>query len=183
MAKLAKQNCILDYQFACIMKYIFYTNIEFRIRNTKCLGQKLGVTRVCQVDEKILFKMAKIWIIDCSLEHESNWIHLCISFQVTNFVVFICVVVSEVSHISSAKWANIVSWFGILITAHLLFFHLFRITEVYNSIPWWKIELVSAALWAFFYLTASIDLAIKANNYEALGSSKVWYFRGHRIQN
>ena len=110
-------------------------------------------------------------------------LNLFISFQVTNFVVFICVSVSEVSHISSAKWANIVTWFGILITANLLFFHLFRITEVYNSIPWWKIELVLAALWSFFYLTASIALAIEANNYEARGSSKVWYFREHRSQN
>jgi len=81
---------------------------------------------------------------------------------ITNFIVFICVIVSELSYTSSAKWANFVAWMGLLITAQFLLFHLLRITQVYSSIPWWKIEMGFAILWGFFYLTVSIDLAIKA---------------------
>jgi len=87
---------------------------------------------------------------------------------ITNFIVFICVVVSEVSHIPPAKWANFVAWMGLLITAQFLIFHLLRITQVYDSIPWWKFEMGFAILWAFFFLTVSIDLAMKAANYERM---------------
>merc|ERR1712008_508348 len=69
---------------------------------------------------------------------------------ITNFIVFICVIVSELSHTSSAKWANFVAWMGLLITAQFLLFHLLRITQVYSSIPWWKIEMGFAILWGIF---------------------------------
>ena len=82
-------------------------------------------------------------------------------FQITNFVVFICVICSEVTHISAAKWANFVSWVGLLVTAQFLIFHLLRITKVYSTIPWWKIEIGFAIIWGFFYLTVSVDLAMK----------------------
>ena len=43
-------------------------------------------------------------------------VKIVLSFQITNFIVFICVIVSELSYTSSAKWANFVAWMGLLIT-------------------------------------------------------------------
>ena len=91
-----------------------------------------------------------------------------ISFQIINLVVFICVMSSGVywRETTTAEWTDFVAMTAFWVTGILLIFYLLHVIEKFHVIPWMTIEMGFTILWAFFYLTCSIDLAINASKYE-----------------
>ena len=89
------------------------------------------------------------------------------SFQIINLVVFICVMSSGVHwrETTTAEWTDFVAMTAFWVTGILLIFYLLHVIEKFHVIPWMTIEMGFTILWAFFYLTCSIDLAINASKY------------------
>ena len=89
------------------------------------------------------------------------------SFQIINLVVFICVMSSGVywRETTTAEWTDFVAMTAFWVTGILLIFYLLHVIEKFHVIPWMTIEMGFTILWAFFYLTCSIDLAINASKY------------------
>ena len=87
------------------------------------------------------------------------------SFQIINLVVFICVMSSGVywRETTTAEWTDFVAMTAFWVTGILLIFYLLHVIEKFHVIPWMTIEMGYTILWAFFYLTCSIDLAINAS--------------------
>ena len=96
------------------------------------------------------------------LGFEKNYIFF---FQIINLVVFICVMSSGVywRETTTAEWTDFVAMTGFWVTGILLIFYLLHVIEKFHVIPWMTIEMGFTILWAFFYLTCSIDLAINAS--------------------
>ena len=90
-----------------------------------------------------------------------------VSFQIINLVVFICVMSSGVHfrELTTAEWTDFVAMTAFWVTGILLIFYLLHVIEKFHVIPWMTIEMGFTILWAFFYLTCSIDLAINAKKY------------------
>ena len=64
---------------------------------------------------------------------------------------------------TTAEWTDFVAMTGFWVTGILLIFYLLHVIEKFHVIPWMTIEMGFTILWAFFYLTCSIDLAINAS--------------------
>jgi len=86
---------------------------------------------------------------------------------IINLVVFICVMSSGVHfrELTTAEWTDFVAMTAFWVTGILLIFYLLHVIEKFHVIPWMTIEMGFTILWAFFYLTCSIDLAINAKKY------------------
>ena len=84
---------------------------------------------------------------------------------------------------SSAEWTDFVSMTAFWVTSILLAFYLLHVIEKFHVIPWLMIEMVFTILWSFFYLTCSIDLAVKCANYDvpAFGAASFFGFIGTGI--
>ena len=93
-------------------------------------------------------------------------------FQIINLVVFICVMSSGVYYRETvtAEWTDFVAMTGFWVTGILLIFYLLHVIEKFHVIPWMMIEMGFTILWAFFYFTCSIDLAVKAAHYNGLAA-------------
>ena len=66
----------------------------------------------------------------------------------------------------TAEWTDFVAMTGFWVTGILLIFYLLHVIEKFHVIPWIMIEMGFTILWAFFYCTCSIDLAVKAAHYD-----------------
>ena len=66
---------------------------------------------------------------------------------------------------TTAEWTDFVAMTAFWVTGILLIFYLLHVIEKFHVIPWMTIEMGFTILWAFFYLTCSIDLAINASKY------------------
>jgi len=86
---------------------------------------------------------------------------------IINLVVFICVMSSGVHwrETTTAEWTDFVAMTAFWVTGILLIFYLLHVIEKFHVIPWMTIEMGFTILWAFFYLTCSIDLAINASKH------------------
>ena len=51
---------------------------------------------------------------------------------------------------------------GFWVSGVLLIFYLLHVIEKFHVIPWLMIEMGFCALWAFFFFTCSIDMAVQA---------------------
>lgn len=63
---------------------------------------------------------------------------------------------------TTAEWTDFVTMTGFWVTGILLIFYLLHVIEKFHVIPWIMIEMIFCILWAFFFFTCSIDLAVKA---------------------
>ena len=96
-------------------------------------------------------------------------------------MVFICVMCSGTyfRETTTAEWTDFVAMTGFWVTGTLLLFYLLHIIEKFHVIPWMMIEMVFCILWSFFYLTCSIDLAVKCSKYansSAFGAASFFGF-------
>ena len=66
----------------------------------------------------------------------------------------------------TGKWTDFVAMTAFWVTGILLIFYLLHVIEKFHVIPWITIEMGFTILWAFFYLTCSIDLAVNASYYQ-----------------
>lgn len=66
---------------------------------------------------------------------------------------------------TTAEWTDFVAMTGFWVSGILLIFYLLHVIEKFHVIPWILIEMVFCCLWAFFYFTCSLDLAVKAGKY------------------
>jgi len=83
-----------------------------------------------------------------------------------NLIVFICVMCSGSYYREqiTAEWTDFVAMTGFWVTGILLIFYLIHVIEKFHVIPWLMIEMGFNILWAFFYMTCSIDLAVQASS-------------------
>ena len=70
----------------------------------------------------------------------------------------------------TAEWTDFVAMTGFWVTGILLIFYLLHVIEKFHVIPWMMIEMGFTILWAFFYFTCSIDLAVKAAQHNVLAA-------------
>ena len=70
----------------------------------------------------------------------------------------------------TAEWTDFVAMTGFWVTGILLIFYLLHVIEKFHVIPWMMIEMGFTILWAFFYFTCSIDLAVKAAHNNGLAA-------------
>merc|ERR1719369_2483075 len=97
---------------------------------------------------------------------------------VINLVVFICVMSSGVFYREShtAQWTNFVAMTAFWVTGILLIFYLLHVIEKFHVIPWIMIEMGFTILWAFFYMSCSIDLAVNASYYNISAFAAASFF-------
>ena len=55
---------------------------------------------------------------------------------------------------------------GFWVSGILLIFYLLHVIEKFHVIPWLMIEMGFCCLWAFFFFTCSIDMAVQAGKYD-----------------
>ena len=70
----------------------------------------------------------------------------------------------------TAEWTDFVAMTGFWVTGILLIFYLLHVIEKFHVIPWMMIEMGFTILWAFFYFTCSVDLAVKAAEHNVLAA-------------
>ena len=132
--------------------------VAFLLPVFSCIFLPISLTNLSPLnyylDKNMAFKV--------HLGFEKNYIFF---FQIINLVVFICVMSSGVywRETTTAEWTDFVAMTGFWVTGILLIFYLLHVIEKFHVIPWMTIEMGFTILWAFFYLTCSIDLAINAS--------------------
>ncbi|CAK9295158.1 unnamed protein product [Gordionus sp. m RMFG-2023] len=81
---------------------------------------------------------------------------------------FICSTSSKWAYAPGTTWYDFVSFSGFIISLILLIFYVLQIVAMgrpLSNLPWFLIEFIFCATWAFFFLIASLVLAIRSSKY------------------
>jgi len=102
---------------------------------------------------------------------------------IINLVCLICILSAPAywrEH-SAGQWTIFVCMTAFWVSSILLVMYLLHIIEKLHVIPWLMLEFGFYALWAFFYFTAAIAVAVKARFTPSLGAAAFFAFVGMGI--